>query len=45
MGDLMLREDPKNQADREKKGKWEANWIGPYIIIESLSTNTYKLVD
>ena len=41
----MLQENPKNQVDREKKGKWEANWIGPYIIKESFSIGTYKLVD
>lgn len=45
VGDLVLWENPKNRAAREKKGKWEANWIGPYIIIESFGTGTYRLLD
>lgn len=45
IGDLVLRESPKNQAVREKKGKWEANWIGPYLITESFGTGTYRLSD
>ena len=45
VGDLMLKENPKNQVARERKGKWEANWIGPYIIIESFETGTYRLSD
>ena len=39
----MLRENRKNRAAREKKGKWEANWIDPYLIIESFGTGTYTL--
>ena len=45
MGDIMLQENPKNQVMREKKGKWEANWIFPYIIIESFGTSSYILSD
>ena len=41
----MLWENPKNQVVMEKKEKWEANWIGPYIIIESFGIGTYKLLD
>ena len=45
IGDIVRRENPKNQATREKKWKWEVNWIGPYIIIESFGTGTYRLLD
>ena len=45
MGDLVLRENPKNQVDREKKGKWEANWLGPFVIVSSFGMGTYKLAD
>lgn len=45
IGDLVLRENPKNHVDQEKKGKWEANWLGPFIIVSSYETGTYKLAD
>ena len=32
LGDLVLRENPKNQQHRTQKGKFEPNWLGPYII-------------
>ena len=41
---LVFWENPKNQVAREKEDKWEANCIGPYIIIESFGTGTYKLL-
>ena len=45
IGDLVLRENPKNQVEREKKGKWESNWLGPFLIVEDFETDTYKLSD
>ena len=32
VGDLVLHENPKNQQHRDQKGKFEPNWLGPYII-------------
>ncbi|GLJ16331.1 hypothetical protein SUGI_0276020 [Cryptomeria japonica] len=43
VGDLVLRENPKNQQDREKKGKFEPNWLGPYIIIVAYRSGAYQL--
>lgn len=31
VGDLVLRENPRNQQDRENKGKFQANWLEPFI--------------
>ena len=30
--DLVLRVNHKNQQNRDQKGKFEPNWLGPYII-------------
>ncbi|GLJ20142.1 hypothetical protein SUGI_0365620 [Cryptomeria japonica] len=43
VGDLVLRENPKNQQDREKKGKFEPNWLGPYIITATYGSGAYQL--
>lgn len=43
IGDLVLRENPKNQQDREKKGKFEPNSLGPYIIIAVYGSSAYQL--
>ena len=32
LGDLVLRENPKNQQQWVQKGKFEPNWLGPYIV-------------
>lgn len=32
VGELVLKENPCNQADREKKGKFEPNWLGPFVV-------------
>ena len=42
-GELVLRENPKNQQYREQKGKFEPNWLGPYIIIAVFGTGAYQL--
>jgi len=44
VGDLVLRENPINQQDREKKGKFEPNWLGPYVIIVAYGSGLYQLV-
>lgn len=43
VGDLVLRENPKNQQDREKKGKFEPNWLGHYIITVVYGSGAYQL--
>lgn len=43
IGDLVLRENPKNQQDREKKGKFEPNWLGPFVIVATYGSRLYKL--
>lgn len=43
VGDLVLKENPKNQQDREKRGKFEPNWLGPYIITAVYGLGAYQL--
>ena len=43
VGDLVLKENPRNQQDREKKGKFEPNWLGPYVVIIVYGSEAYKL--
>eukprot|EP01018_Ginkgo_biloba_P027629 Gb_18271 [translate_table: standard] len=45
VGDLVLKENKKNtNKDREKKGKFEPNWLGPYVVIAKYGSGAYKLV-
>ena len=43
LGDLVLRENPKNQQQRTQKGKFEPNWLGPYIITAVYGSGAYQL--
>lgn len=43
IGDIVLRENPRNQQDREKKGKFEPNWLGPFVIVATYGSGAYKL--
>eukprot|EP01018_Ginkgo_biloba_P037608 Gb_07526 [translate_table: standard] len=44
VGDLVLKENQKNtNKDREKKGKFEPNWLGPYVVIAKYGSGAYKL--
>jgi hypothetical protein len=43
VGDLVLKENPKNQPNREQKGKFEPNWLGPYVITAAFGTGAYQL--
>ena len=43
LGDLVLRENPKNQQQRIQKGKFELNWLGPYIITAVYGFGAYQL--
>ena len=42
LGDLVLKWDAPKQ-DKDKHGKFEALWIGPFKIYEVSLNNTYKL--
>jgi hypothetical protein len=41
--DLVLKENPCNQQDREKKGKFEPNCLGPFVIISTYGFGAYQL--
>ena len=43
LGDLVLRENPKNQQQRTQKGKFKPNWLGPYIITIVYGFFAYQL--
>ena len=43
VGELVLRENSKNQQHREQKGKFEPNWFGPYIITIVFGSCAYQL--
>ena len=43
VGELVLRENPKNQQHREQKGKFEPNQLGPYIITTIFGSGAYQL--
>ena len=43
IGELVLQENLKNQQNREQKGKFEPNWLGPYIIIVAFGSRAYQL--
>ena len=40
---MVLKENMKVQIDREKKGKFEPTWLGPYVIIASFGSRAYQL--
>lgn len=41
IGDLVLMQNPKNQVDCEKLGKFEPNSLVPYVITTYFSLGTY----
>ena len=43
VGDLLLRENLKNQQHREQKGKFKPNKLDPYIIIATFGSGAYQL--
>ena len=43
MGDIVLHVNHKNQQNRDQKGKFEPNWLGPYIITTTFGSPTYLL--
>ena len=40
---MVLKENMKVQADREKKGKFEPTWLGPYVVTASFGSGAYQL--
>lgn len=43
VGDLVLQHNMRNLQNREKKGKFEANWLGLFIIIAKYGSRTYQI--
>ena len=43
VGELILRENPKNQQNRAQKGMLELDWLGPYILITSFGFSACQL--
>lgn len=43
VGYLVLRENPKIQQVREKRGKFEPNWLVPYVITIVYGLGAYQL--
>ena len=41
LGDMVLKENMKIQADQEKKGKFEPTWLGPYVVTASFGFRAY----
>ena len=40
---MVLKENMKAQADREKKEKFEPTWLGPYVVTTSFGLGAYQL--
>ena len=40
---MVLKENMKVQVDREKKGKFEPTWLGPYVVTASFGSEAYQL--
>jgi hypothetical protein len=43
VGNLVLNENPRNQQDREHKGKFEPNWFGPFVVVSVFGSIAYQL--
>ena len=44
VGDMVLQENVSNTTTRDElKGKFEPNWVGPYIIMEAHGRGSYRL--
>ena len=44
MDDLVLKENlNKIAANDETKGKFEPNWLGPYVVIDATRLGAYRL--
>jgi len=44
VGDMVLQENVSNTTTRDElKGKFEPNWVSPYIILEAQGRGSYRL--
>ena len=43
MGDLVLQHNMRNLQNYEKKGKFEAHWLGLFIIIAKYGSEAYQI--
>jgi len=44
IGDLVLKENiNKTTTNNETKGKFEPNWLGPYVVVDATRSEAYKL--
>ena len=43
LGDLILRENPKNQPQWVQKGNLKPKWLGKYIIMKVFGSGAYHL--
>ena len=43
LGDLILRENLKNQQQHVQKGKFKQNWLVPYIVTTVFGSSAYYL--
>ena len=43
LGDLVLKENiNKKTTNDEAKGKFEPNWLGPYVVVEAIGLVAYR---
>ena len=40
---MVLKENMKVQAGREKKGKFEPTWRGPYVVTTFFGSGAYQI--
>ena len=44
VGDIVLKENiNKIIANEEAKGKFEPNWLGPYVVVDAIGSRAYML--
>lgn len=44
MGELVLKENKNKTIANDKiKGKFEPNWLGPYVVVDAIGSEAYKL--
>lgn len=44
VGDLVLKKNQRHLVEREKLGKFEANWKGPFVITRVVGNDAYHLI-
>ena len=44
VGDLVLKDNiNKTTTNDEVKGKFEPNWLGPFVVVEAIGSGAYKI--